>query len=191
MSTHTDRLPLRERNERIFLTGFMGSGKSTIGPILANSLGFNFVDLDRWIEAEEHVSVNAIFKNRGESAFRALEEHALRALCAKPGHVVALGGGTLTAEENVRLILSSGILIYLKSNPDQLLQRLRHRTDRPMLCGTDGRPLDEAGLRERIALLHAQREPVYALADLTVQTDGSRLGMTVDQLVRKLRPFLR
>ena len=179
------------RKDRIYLAGFMGSGKSTIGPILANTIGFEFVDIDRTIEAQEHKSVSAIFKEQGEEYFRSLERIALQHSIEHPGMVIALGGGSLTDPENLRIVRTSGILVYLKIGRDQLFQRLRRRNDRPMLAGPEGLPLNDDQLRERIALLFEAREPTYSLADITMQTDETRLGVTVDHLVQKLKPLLR
>ncbi len=190
MSEIPDVLP-QARHERIFLAGFMGSGKSTIGPILANTIGYGFVDIDRSIEEEQGKSVSAIFKEQGEHFFRALERSALERSAGREGLVIALGGGTLTSPENLQIVRSSGILVYLKISQDQLFRRLRRRNDRPMLIGMDGAPLDDDQLRERIASLYLAREPMYAMADITLQTDETRLGVTVDHLVQKLKPLLR
>ncbi len=183
------RLPLEQRNSRIYLTGFMGSGKSTIGPILANSLGYEFVDLDRSIEEEQGMSVNAIFQRSGEAGFRVLERDALRALQRRDRVVIALGGGTLTTAENLERVLASGIVVYLKISIEQLHLRLRRKGDRPMLAGADGQPLDDETFRARVASLYAAREPLYAQADFTFQTDQARLGITVDTLIRRLAPI--
>ncbi len=183
--------PIERRKDRIYLTGFMGSGKSTIGPILANTIGYEFVDIDRAIEAAQQASINAIFREHGEAGFRRIEQMMLLKYSAVPGLVIALGGGTVTHPDNLRLVLSTGIVIYLKINQDQLFRRLRHRTDRPLLSSTDGVPLTDDQLRQRIGSLYDAREPLYALADITVQTDESRLGLTVDHLVRKLTPLLK
>jgi shikimate kinase len=183
--------PVHERNGRIYLAGFMGSGKSTIGPILANTLGFSFVDIDRSIEEEQQKSISAIFREDGEQHFRALEQAALLRLKDIPGMVIALGGGTLTNPENLNTVCASGILVYLKISEEQLFRRLRRRGDRPMLVGPDGGPLDDDQLRARILTLFRAREPMYARADITMQTDETRLGVTVDLLVQKLKPLLR
>ncbi len=183
--------PVERRRDRIYLTGFMGSGKSTIGPILANTIGYEFVDIDRAIEASQQMSVNAIFRQQGETGFRRIEQMMLLTYSAVPGLVIALGGGTLTDPDNLRLVLSTGIVIYLKISQDQIFHRLRHRTDRPLLAAADGMPLTDDQLRQRITSLYDLREPLYALADITVQTDESRLGLTVDHLVRRLAPLLK
>ncbi len=178
------------RKERVFLTGFMGSGKSTIGPILANTIGYEFVDLDRSIEEVEKESVSMIFRDHGEEYFRSRERTMLAKACGMMHVVVALGGGTLADEQNLQLVHASGVLVYLKLSREQVFLRLRRRNDRPLLSGPDGMPLDDKQLHKRIEDLYEAREPLYATADLTVQTDESRLGLTVDSLVRQLTPLL-
>jgi shikimate kinase len=168
----------------------MGSGKSTIGPILANTIGYEFVDLDRSIEEVEKESVSMIFRDHGEEYFRSRERTMLAKACGMMHVVVALGGGTLADEQNLQLVHASGVLVYLKLSREQVFLRLRRRNDRPLLSGPDGMPLDDKQLHKRIEDLYEAREPLYATADLTVQTDESRLGLTVDSLVRQLTPLL-
>lgn len=182
---------LHARRERIFLTGFMGCGKSTIGPILANSIGYRFADLDRLIEDRSGKSVKRIFQEDGEQFFRNEELAVLEELATTARMVVALGGGTLAAPDAFASIVRSGILIYLKVPPDELLKRLQHKTDRPLLMDENGERLPEAALRERMMGLFARREPLYERADIIVLADEQRLGLTVDHLVRMLTPVLK
>jgi len=182
---------LDDRRERIYLTGFMGSGKSTIGPILANTIGYDFVDLDRSIEAAEGVSIVEIFRTRGQEAFRAMERNQLAHISARHRTVVSLGGGTLSSVESHRIVRASGILVYLKIDPAELFGRLSHRDDRPLLSGPSGERLAPEELRGRIETLYRERAPVYESADLIVVVDRSRIGITVDRVVRALAPFLR
>ena len=182
---------LRERKARIFLTGFMGSGKSTVGPILANSIGYTFVDLDREIERTSQKTVRQIFREDGEKHFRDRERAVLEELAGRDKLVVALGGGTLVEPDVFAFVRRSGILVYLKVPPEELFKRLHHKTDRPLLTDAEGNRLPEPQLRERLMNLHAQREPLYAQADIIVLADEQRLGLTVDHLVRMLMPALR
>lgn len=182
--------PLAARRERIYLTGFMGSGKSTVGPILANAIGYEFADVDRAIERATGKSVNEIFRASGEEYFREVERRVVAELSGKPRYVVALGGGTLMDEENFRRITSSGIIVYLRSTPEHIFQRVRRRGDRPQLHDPEGNRLPDAGLRERIDDLYRLREPVYARADLIIHTGERRVGLTVDEIVRALMPHL-
>ena len=182
---------LRARNQRIYLTGFMGSGKSTIGPIVANTIGYEFVDLDRQIEEQEGCVVAEIFRTRGEPAFRALEHAKLTELSARPRIVVSLGGGTVVVPATFDLVRGTGIVVYLSIAEEELPRRLRRRNDRPLLNGPSGERLPDEELRRRVRDLHAAREPIYRQADLIVPTDERRLGLTVDRLVKLLSPHLR
>ena len=182
---------LSARKERIYLTGFMGSGKSTIGPILANTIGYDFADLDRLIEAAAGLSVGSLFREKGEEYFRSLERSCIAQVCLMPRTVISLGGGTMMDPANCRLISSTGIVVYLKITPDQIFRRLHHRTDRPLLTNSEGERLGEEQLRSRIMSLYATREPIYAQADITVLTDEKKVGITVDQIVKKISFYIR
>lgn len=183
--------PLQHRNRRIYLTGFMGSGKSTIGPILANVLGYEFVDLDSAVGAREGKTVREIFRDHGESYFRQKERETVTELSLRDGLIVSLGGGTLSDQEALAIVTTTGILVYLKVPVEEIVRRLRNKTDRPMVLGPDGERLNEEELRQRILHLLAEREPLYAHADLTILADQMRLGLTVDRLVKELSPMLR
>lgn len=183
--------PLHARNERIYLTGFMGSGKSTIGPIVANTIGYGFVDLDRKIEEQKGCTIAEIFRTQGEQAFRLLEHETLSVLSVQRHMVVSLGGGTVTVPSTFDLVRSTGIVVYLSIAEEELLRRLRRRSDRPLLNTPTGERLPDEQLRERVRTLYATREPLYRQADLIVPTDERRLGLTVDRLVKLLVPHLR
>ena len=178
------------RGDRVFLTGFMGSGKSTIGPILANTIGYEFADLDELVEAAAGMTVAQIFREKGEEAFRALERRALAEAAARTRLVVALGGGVVTDPASLALVTSTGIMVYLRATPEDIAGRLRRKRDRPLILDEGGAPLGEEALRERIRSLLAQREPLYGRAEVIVDTDSSRLGLTVDMIVRRLTPLL-
>lgn len=179
------RVPVQR--DRIYITGFMGSGKSTIGPILANTLGYDFADVDRVVEKSEGRSVGEIFREQGEAYFRERELQALLALSIRPHMVISLGGGTLVQPEAFRIIRSSGILVYLKMSPEEVMRRLQHRTDRPLLLDAEGERLPEDQLRARIEKLYVERSPLYEAADVVVTTDETRVGMTVDRIVKLIR----
>jgi len=179
-----------DRKERIFLTGFMGSGKSTIGPILANTIGYDFTDIDHSIEEREGKSIKDIFREAGEEHFRSLERRVLSEVIGKKHLVISLGGVTIADPTNFQSISSSGILVYLKTTPEQIYRRLHHKLDRPVLTDLRGEQLSTDELRARIQELFARREPFYARADIIIGTDEQRVGVTVDQIVRKLSPFL-
>jgi shikimate kinase len=182
---------IASRRERVYLSGFMGSGKSTVGPILANTIGYEFADLDRTIEKEEGMSISEIFHSRGEDYFRARERDLILRFSVCPHLVVSLGGGTLVDPLSQKTVEMTGILVYLKLSPDLLLKRLGNRSDRPMLTDAEGNRLPEEELRARVRTLYDARAPLYARADITVEADERRVGITVDRVVHALAPFLR
>ncbi|NTU67360.1 MAG: shikimate kinase [Chlorobiaceae bacterium] len=175
----------------IFLTGFSGSGKSTIGPLLANSLGFEFVDLDKAIELAAGKSINRIFAEDGEAGFRALELQSLEAIASRRDLVVSLGGGVLENDRCFGIIRAHGTLVYLKSSPEILAMRLQHKTDRPLLKAEDGRRLTKEEILSRIAAMLEKREPRYLKADLVVVTDSKKIGSSVEDLTRKIERHIR
>lgn len=173
---------------RIYLTGFMGSGKSTVGPILANVLGYVFLDLDEAIEREAGVSIPELFARDGEAAFRRLETDVLRKAGGIDRVVVALGGGAVVREETLSFVLERGTLIYLRTTPAQLTRRLvKGRADRPLLQDEQGKPLPRERLRARIEAMLEARTPYYERAHLTVDAGGRSIGKTVDTIVKALR----
>jgi shikimate kinase len=108
-------------------------------------------------------------------------------LSARPNLVVALGGGTLVQPAAFQLVRSTGILVYLKMSPDEVMRRVQHRTDRPLLLDRSGERLPEDQLRQRIETLYRERSPLYEAADVVVMTDETRVGMTVDKIVKLIR----
>jgi shikimate kinase len=143
--------------DRVFLVGFMGSGKSTVGPLLAERLGWPFLDLDSLIEASFEGPVHQIFEKRGEPFFRRMETDALRNLDQWKHCVVALGGGAFVQAGNRFLIRELGLSVFLNLPMELVLER----------CPLDGtRPL----LRDRTSVekLYASRLPLYRLSDFEV-----------------------
>ena len=168
----------------------MGSGKSTIGPILANVLGYAFVDLDEAIAQQAGRPVQRIFAEEGEAAFRKLEHEALRETGQRNALVVAVGGGALTFEENLQWALSNGVVIYLYVSLDDLIGRLLHgRTVRPLLLDESGEVMPKKDLREKVADMMARRESFYKQAHLTVETGNLRVGHAVDAVARAVRQY--
>ncbi|NTW51712.1 MAG: shikimate kinase [Chlorobiaceae bacterium] len=175
----------------IFLTGFSGSGKSTIGPLLANSLGFEFIDLDKQIELAAGKSINRIFTEDGEPFFRNLELKTLEGLVSRKDLIVSLGGGVLENDRCFSMIRQHGTLVYLKSSPEILTIRLQHKTDRPLLKSEEGDKLTREEIELKIAALLAKREPRYQKADLVILTDSKKIGTTVEELTRRIERHVR
>ncbi len=162
------------RNLKLYLTGFMGSGKSTVGPHVAEALGYAFVDLDAVIEKQAGRPIPQIFETEGEAAFRQMERAALRATAGQRHVVVALGGGALVDEANLRWALRHGRVVYLRASAETLAERLAASgTCRPLLLDVQGSALPAADLQARIEKLLAERRPFYERADVIVEADAS------------------
>lgn len=157
------------RGRGIALVGYRGTGKSTVGRLLADRLGRDFVDLDREIEARDGRPIRAIFAEDGEPAFREREARAFLDLTGRPGGaVLATGGGAILAEGNRRALREFGFVAWLTAEPDTLASRLRASRrgveDRP--------PLTPAGTLAEIAGVLGARTPLYReVADVAVATD--------------------
>ncbi|HAB51710.1 MAG TPA: shikimate kinase, partial [Ignavibacteriales bacterium] len=121
------------KNKIIFLAGFMGAGKSTIGPILANTLGWDSCDLDLLIEQRLGKKIRQIFEQDGEDYFRKNESEILIELSKKSDLVISLGGGTMANEKNLAVLKKVGTIVYLKASTDSFYKRLRYKRDRPSL----------------------------------------------------------
>jgi len=178
------------RKSLIFLTGFMGSGKSTIGPILANTLGYDYIDVDRLIEQKTQKEIVEIFRTEGEKAFRLIERKTLHELTKLDHSVISLGGGTIANEENCQIVSQHGILVYLKLTAQEILQRVQYKSDRPMLKDASGNPLQGKGLEKRIVELLLFREPFYSRADVIINADNMRIGVTVDEIIKNVRGLI-
>jgi shikimate kinase len=147
----------------IFLIGFMGSGKTTVGGLLAARLGRAFADLDDLIVQAAGVPIPEIFAREGEAGFRRRETDALRAAAAGRGTVVATGGGAACREENLALMLASGRVVALEVSAAEAVRRTGRKSGRPLLDGSAD-PLAAA------TELLAKRQPFYARAHLRIDT---------------------
>ena len=148
------------RREHVFLIGFMGSGKSSVGALLGPALSLPFIDLDEQIINAEGRSITAIFATEGEAYFRRVEARVLGEVLDSPPAVLALGGGTLLSLENRRRIRRRGICIWLAVSLDEALERCRREQRRPLA-------LD----RLEFSKLYEQRQPTYRKCDVKVEAD--------------------
>ena len=159
----------------IALTGFMGSGKTTVGKVLADFLGCPFMDLDDLVVKKAGKSIPDIFAQDGEPAFRELEAQILRKTVAKYAEstaVLALGGGAVLAPASAALLHEKTVCIYLRATLDTLLARLAGETA--------GRPLADASLADRLA----SREPIYEeTAHVIIDTDGLSPDEVADEII--------
>ncbi|MFZ1519301.1 MAG: shikimate kinase [Ignavibacteriaceae bacterium] len=170
------------KNKLVYLTGFMASGKSTIGPILANTLGWNFFDLDRLIEQSSGKSIRSIFEENGEDYFRTLETEILVKVSTLEFYIISLGGGTIASDKNLNIIKSTGLLIYLESSPEETYKRLRFKRDRPAFLFDGEVEPTKAEFIDRIKSILDKRINFYNQADIKLKTDNIPVGRTVDKL---------
>jgi shikimate kinase len=162
----------------IVLVGMMGAGKSSIGRRLAARLGVSFVDADAEIETAAGMTIPDIFATRGEPDFRAGEARVIARLLDGGPQVLATGGGAFMNEGTRAAIAAKGISVWLKAEADVLMRRIKRRHDRPLLKTDD----PGATLRGLIA----ERDPVYARAELTVQSRDVPHEKIVDEIVEAL-----
>jgi shikimate kinase len=159
---------------RIFLTGFMGAGKTSVGRRLADRLGWPFVDLDQEIEGLAGESVREIFERAGEGRFREIEGHVLAESMRQDPVVVATGGGTLTFPRNLQTARAAGLVVWLNPEFATLTRRVggRGKQDRPLFR-------DEA----TVLALYRERLPAYALADIKVDVAA---GESVEEVASRI-----
>lgn len=151
---------------RIFLIGFMGSGKTTLGKQLARKLGYDFIDQDDYIEKKAGCTIARYFEKYGEEAFRKFEHEALKELIKIENAVISTGGGAPCFFNNIEIMNKSGIAIYLKMKPEVLRSRLRHaQTERPLIKGKT-----EQELLEFIKSKLTEREPFYLKAKHVIES---------------------
>ena len=161
--------------DKIFLVGFMGSGKSTVGPLVAAKLGWDFIDLDRQIEREQGKPIREIFEQDGEPAFRRIEGRHLRSLKDRAACVVALGGGAFVQEGNRPIVADLGVSVFLDCRLEVILAR----------CPADGnRPL--FATPERVRDLYAVRRPFYRMSDFSVDASDIEPAQVSEIILRKV-----
>ena len=156
---------------RIFLIGFMGSGKTTLGKQLASRLGYRFIDQDDAIEKRLHKTVPQIFESEGENKFRETERDVIREMAETDNVVVATGGGAPCFFDNIQVMNKIGVSVYIKVDPKTLVNRLKKSpTERPLIKGKD----DEELLRFVTAKLN-ERDAFYSKATTTVQSSNLKV----------------
>jgi shikimate kinase/nucleoside-diphosphate-sugar epimerase len=153
------------RAPNIVMVGLMGCGKSTVGRVVAQMLGFHLIDMDALIVSAAGCSIPEIFEKEGEEGFRRRESSVLRKLLGTRGAVISTGGGVITQSRNLSLLHHLGYVVWLEASPALLAKRTSHNNDRPLLAG-------EEDPQQKLERLLAERGPLYGeLADLRIQTD--------------------
>jgi shikimate kinase len=170
--------PTAPRNRPIVLVGLMGAGKSSVGRRLALALGLPFFDADDEVEKAARRKIPEIFAEMGEPAFRDGERRVIARLLDGPPHVLATGGGAFMNAETRALIKAKATSIWLKADVDVLVRRVGRKADRPLLSGKNP--------REVLQALAAQRHPLYAEADIVVESLEGPHSATVKAILTAL-----
>jgi shikimate kinase / 3-dehydroquinate synthase len=169
--------------QRIFLTGFSGTGKSRVAPLVAKALGWRCIDTDKLITEPAGRSITAIFELEGESEFRHLEQDALHRAAKESKVIIAVGGGAVRPPESRRTMSEAGLVVCLEATPQTILERLRAGDtpveERPLLAGAD--PLD------KIIELKANRQKYYSLADTVIDTEGKTPELVAAAVIEAAR----
>jgi shikimate kinase len=165
----------------LYLVGFMGTGKSTVGTLLAARWGWPFVDLDERIEQQTGSTIEELFANVGEAGFRAEEARALKTVSGEGLKVVAVGGGAVIHAGNLTLMRSTGVVVCLRATPETILARVGDAATRPLLAQVS--PNDRRGEIERLL---AARAGYYQQAHHTVDTDGVAPSHVANQIEAEL-----
>jgi shikimate kinase len=170
--------------ENIYLVGLMGAGKTSVGKALAKRLHKEFFDTDQEIERATGVRIPVVFEFEGEAGFRARETRVLRELVRRRNVVLATGGGIVLNEDNRRLLVDNGTVVYLRASVEDLWARTRYDKNRPLLRTAD--PV------AKLSELFVQRDPLYReVAALIVDTGSQSVGSLTSSLEKRLLQHAR
>ena len=165
-------------NKNIVLIGFMGTGKSSVGKVLAKRLNRTCVDIDQRIEEEQKKKIADIFEKEGEAHFRHLEKEMVRRVCADTNLVITAGGGAVLDSENMETFKKNGLVVSLEATAETIYQRVKDSKHRPLLKGGD--------VMGEIRRLLESRKPFYAKANMTFKTDGKSAVQVADAIATAL-----
>ena len=163
-------------NKNLTLTGMMGVGKSTIGKNLAKKLKYNFIDVDKLIEAKERSSVNFIFENKSENYFRKIEKDITLKMLKKKNSVISLGGGAFLDKSIRKYAKKRTVSFWLDLNIDELVKRLKRSKKRPLLHKKD--------IGETIKKIYLEREKIYNEADFKVKCNSLKSNEVVEKILK-------
>lgn len=162
--------------KNIYLIGFMGTGKSTVGRLVAEKLGMEFCDTDAMVEAKSGMTISEIFDEMDEEAFRSMETDVLKEITEKRNLVVSTGGGIVVTKGNMEIMRQAGSLITLMASPEQIFERIKDDKGRPLLQVES--PLDE------IKKLIFDRAPFYINTDYIVETTEMSPAEAAEEIIR-------
>ncbi len=167
-------------NDNIILTGFMGTGKSVVGKLVAQKTGLIFVDTDEMIVDIAGKSINSIFEEDGEGVFRQIETQVLSEACRNNGRVISTGGGAVTIEGNLRIMKDSGLLVALTASSDTILGRIEDEGHRPLL------KMDNS--KQKIEELLLKRQAFYKKADIVIDTTNISPDAVAEKIIKLKLP---
>lgn len=159
----------------IVLIGMMGSGKTTIGKLLGEKLTLRSIDIDVIIEQNEKRTVSELFQNEGEKYFRNIERETIKKNFTNKDLIISLGGGAFEDQLTQELLLKNSTVIYLKTSPNVILERIKNNTNRPLL--------KNQMTVEKIQSIILQRQKNYELANITILTDNKNTDKIVDEIL--------
>lgn len=165
--------------KNIFITGFMGTGKSTVAMALADKMNKKFIDMDILIEKKEGRSITDIFNDEGEPYFRKVERKVLKEIIKQNDLVIATGGGSLLNDKNYQLARKNSAIILLQANPEIIFNRLKEDSERPLLS--------EKNKLDRIKNLMEQREDKYSRFEYSVDTSNLTIAQVVNEIIKIYR----
>lgn len=167
----------------IYLVGFMGTGKTSVGKLLAKEKKWQFVDLDDLIEFRQRRRIADIFTKEGEKYFRRIEKETLKEAAKEKNFVIACGGGAVIDPDNIKTMKKTGAVVCLVASPEEILKRTASESHRPLL--------NVANPKKQIELLLKLRAPYYILADKTLDTTGISIQEVVKRINKVLLPRKR
>ena len=163
----------------IYLVGFMGTGKTSVGKVLAKELNMRFVEMDEVIEQREKRPITEIFAKDGEEAFRKIEKGLVAEISKEDNLVVSCGGGVVLDNENIKNLKSSGIMICLWAEPEVIYERTKDQFHRPLLNVKDP--------KKRIKELFNYRRPFYEVSDYSIDTSNLSIREVVDKIIKVIK----
>lgn len=163
-------------SKNIVLVGLSGSGKTTIGKLLEQKINLKFIDTDEIIVNNENRSINDIFATDGEKYFRQIEFEVVRKVSEQNDLIISTGGGVVLNQENIDNLKKNGIVFYLKTSVDTLVNRLKNDTTRPLLKTDD--------LRLKLEKMLFDRATFYEKADYIIKNDNDNIEQTVENILR-------
>jgi shikimate kinase len=172
-------MQIRRQPANVALIGFMGAGKTSVGRLVAEHLGFEFLDTDELIQSRTGRTIADIFAKEGEPAFRALEKQVVQELSARTKTVISTGGGLPTDPENLAALKSYALVVCLWASPEKIWERVRHQSHRPLLLDADP--------QKKIRELLTTREPFYKQADVLINTDLRSVREAAQQIALQFK----